>query len=67
MDISGLSDSGLMALAQSMTANKLQEQVSTSIMSMANKQAEQEGQNALELIASSDPSSSLGRNVNVMA
>jgi len=49
-----------------MKASKLQEQVSTSVAAMANKQAKQEGENALELIASSEPSS-LGSNVNVTA
>ncbi len=67
MDISGLSDSGLLSLAQAMNADKLQEKISTSVMKMANDQAKQEGQNALELISSAEPSGALGHNVNVWA
>lgn len=50
MDISGLSYSGLIALAQSLKASKLQEQVGTAVMKMANKQAEQQSENALQFI-----------------
>lgn len=67
MDISGLSDAGLMALAQSMNADKLQEKVGTAVMKMANDQAKQEGQDALRLIASAAPAGSLGHNINVWA
>lgn len=67
MDISGLSDTGLIAYAQSLNASRLQDKVSVSVMAMANRQAEQQGQNALQLIASADPSSPLGNNFNVMA
>jgi hypothetical protein len=67
MDISGLSDSGLMALAQSMNANRLQEKISTSVMAMAQKQTEQDGQNALQLIASASPTGSQGMHFDAWA
>lgn len=63
----GLSDSGLIVLAQSLKASKLQEQVGTAVAAMANKQAEQQGENALQLIASASPIGSLGHNVDMMA
>lgn len=67
MDISGLSDSGLMALAQAMNDSKLQEKIGASVMKMANDQAKREGQDALQLIASAMPSGSLGHNLDVWA
>lgn len=66
MDISALSDSGLVALAQSLHAAKLQDQVGTSVLKLANDQIKQDGENALRLIGSV-PSGSLGNNVDVMA
>ncbi|SMF93730.1 Putative motility protein [Methylomagnum ishizawai] len=67
MDISGLSDSGLMGLAQAMNDSKLQEKIGASVMKMAHDQAKQEGQDALQLIASATPSGSLGHHLDVWA
>ncbi len=66
MDISGLSDSGLIAFAQSLQSSKLQEQVGMSVLKMANDQIKQDGQNALSLIGSV-PSGPLGNNLDVTA
>lgn len=67
MDISGLSDHGMMGLAQTLNANKLQEKVGTAMLKMANDQTKQDGQDALKLIASSTPTGPLGHNLDVTA
>jgi len=67
MNISGLSDSGMIAMAQTLNASKVQENVGAAVLKMANDQAKQEGQDALQLIASSTPSGPLGHHLDVMA
>ncbi len=46
MDISALSDRGLVALVLSLHASKLQEKVDTSVLKLANDQIKQDGENA---------------------
>lgn len=41
MDISGLSDSGMIAMAQTLNASKVQEKVGAAVLKMANDQAKQ--------------------------
>ncbi|HLF96635.1 MAG TPA: YjfB family protein [Methylococcaceae bacterium] len=65
MDISGLSSNGLVTLAQALQTRRVQEQVATSILKLANDQIEQTGELAMQLIESTP--GALGQNVDVRA
>lgn len=67
MNISGVSDAGLRAVAQTLSSNKLQESVGMAVQKLANNQAKQEGDNAVQLINASAPVGSLGNNIDVKA
>jgi hypothetical protein len=67
MGISGVSDAGLRAVAQTLSSNKLQESVGMAVQKLANNQAKQEGDNAVQLINASAPVGSLGNNIDVKA
>jgi hypothetical protein len=66
MDISNLSNSGLATLAQALQTQKLQQQVGTAVLAIANDQIKQDGQNALKLIASASLGP-VGGNLDVTA
>ncbi len=67
MDISGLSSSGLVSLAQSLSANKLQDNIGIAVLELANDQTKQDGENILQLINSTTPVGPLGHNIDVKA
>jgi len=67
MGISGVSDAGLRSVAQTLSSNKLQESVGMAVQKLANNQAKQEGDNAVQLINASAPVGSLGNNIDVKA
>ena len=67
MDISGLSNSGLVSLAQSLSANKLQDNISIAMLDIANDQTKQDGENILQLINATTPVGPLGHNIDVKA
>lgn len=67
MDISGISDSGLVSLAQSLSTKKLQDNVGTAMLKLANDQSKQSGESMIQLVQSSGPVGPLGHNIDVKA
>lgn len=65
MDISSLSPNGLVALAQAVNSHKVQEQVATSVLKLANDQIKITGELVTQLIESTP--GTLGQNINVQA
>lgn len=66
MDISALSNSGLFALAQSLNAAQVQNQVQMEMVKLANDQIKQNGAAALQLIEAT-PAGSQGLHIDLMA
>lgn len=67
MDISGISDSGLVSLAQNMSAKRLHDNVGIAVQKMANDQLKIDGNNMIQLIngAAPAPVGPLGNNIDV--
>jgi len=66
VDISGLSDNGMLALVQMLNARKAQEQAHISALKLANEQIERNGENAILLIQTA-PYGSLGNTTDIWA
>lgn len=64
-----ISSSGMAGLAQMLSAGQLQQQHQTAVLKMANDQAKQNGENALQLlqaIPKPTANGALGQNIDIM-